>query len=348
MHQIKNRFLVFICALFVSSFFFTSPAFAGNPPDSGQSSLSTSGQAPADGQTTITITITLKDNSGNTLSGDTVSIADSSNSSAVISPSSTTLNSSGQATFTITSTNAETDNISVTDTSTNTTLDNLGQVTFTAIGTPTPTPGSCNDGAPGSTPQLTSAVADGDTQITLTWADATDPVSYYLVAYGLTSGQYIYGNPNVGGQGVTSYTVSNLARGTTYYFAVKAVNGCNPGSFSNEVSATTTGGVIAAPVTSTDTSTDVTDVPPTDTPTPSPEAQPTVTPIPVQTSAAGISKTQMLIYILILIVVVGGGGNFIYWKYRKGKESPIKYIEQHQPQESLKPEEPEEPEEKNS
>lgn len=320
MQQIKSGILVFIFILFLSSTFFALPAFAGNPPDFAHSGLSPSGQAPADGQSTISITITLRDSSNNTLSGDTISLSDPNNNNAVFNPSSTTLNSSGQATFTVTSTNPETDNISVTDTSTNTTLDNLGQITFIAVGAPTPTP-PCSDSAPGSTPQITSAVANSTSQITLTWTDSTDPVSYYLVAYGITSGQYIYGNPNVGGQGITSYTVSNLAKGTTYYFAVKAVNGCNPGSFSNEVSATTTGGVIAAPVvTSTNTSSDTNNVPPTDTPTLSPTIEPTTTPTPVQVPTAGISKTQMLVYILVFIVIVGGAGNFVYWKRQKNKK----------------------------
>jgi len=318
MRQIKNWVLVFICILFLSSIFCTFPAFAGNPPDSGHSNLSASNQAPADGQSTISITITLQDSSGNTLSGDTVSLSDPSNNNAVFSPSSTTLNSSGQATYTVTSTSPETDNISVTDTTTNTTLSNLGQITFIAVGNPTPTP-ACSDSTPG-TPQLTSAVANSTNQITLTWTDANDPVSSYLLSYGIASGQYIYGNPNIGGQGTTSYTVGNLAKGTTYYFAVKAVNGCTPGSFSNEVSAITTGGVVAAPATSADTSSNnQTDSTPTDTPTPTPEeiAQPTAIPTPIPTSTAGVSKTQMLIFILLFIVVAGGTGNFIYWKRRK-------------------------------
>lgn len=342
MQQIKSGLIGFIFILFLFSGLFALPVFAGNPPDSGHSTLSASNQASADGQSTITITITLQDSSGNTLSGDTVSLSDSSNSSTVFNPSSTTLNSSGQATFTATSTNAGTDNISVTDTSTNTTLNNLGQITFIAVGIPTPTP-PCADSAPGSTPQLNSAVANSSSQITLSWTDAADPISYYLVSYGLSSGQYIYGNPNVGGQGTTSYTVSNLARGTTYFFVVKAVNGCTPGSFSNEVSATTTGGVVAAPAASTETSSNnQNDITSTDTPTPSPTPQPTATPTPVQVSTAGVSKTRMLIYILIFIVVVGGGGNFIYWRYRKGTRKSIKIFDEGQAGKDLNQEEPEE------
>lgn len=128
-----------------------------------------------------------------------------------------------------------------------------------AIPTPTPTPTSgggggggtvlgagvsapvCNDTAPGSAPSITSATA-GTNSVTLTWTQATNPVTYYLVAYGTSSGNYSYGNPNVGGSGTTSYTISNLSGGVTYFFVVRAGNGCKPGSFSGEVSVTPGGG----------------------------------------------------------------------------------------------------------
>src|SRR3989338_7399111 len=105
---------------------------------------------------------------------------------------------------------------------------------------------SCNDAKPGSAPSLLSAVA-GINSVTLTWSEAKDPVSYYLIAYGASSGVQTYGNPNVGGKGTTSYTVSALSGGTTYFFKVRAGNGCTPGDFSNELSATPGGGFIEGP-----------------------------------------------------------------------------------------------------
>lgn len=102
---------------------------------------------------------------------------------------------------------------------------------------------TCNDNAPGSAPTLLSATASGANQITLTWAEASSPVTYYLVSY-RTPGDQQYGNPNIGGAGTTSYTVTNLSGGETYYFKVRAGNGCMPGVFSNELSVSPSGGVI--------------------------------------------------------------------------------------------------------
>jgi len=128
--------------------------------------------------------------------------------------------------------------------------------TTTPVPTPTPTPGAvlgagvsvsiCTDIPPGGAPTLTSAVG-GVNSVTLTWTPATDPVSYYLIAYGTSSGSYQFGNPNIGGKGTTSYTISGLSGGVTYYFVVRAGNGCAPGPFSNELAATPTGGVVIGP-----------------------------------------------------------------------------------------------------
>jgi len=65
------------------------------------------------------------------------------------------------------------------------------------------------------------------------------------VTYGTSSGSQAYGNPNVGSSSTTSYTVTGLSGGTTYYFRVRAGNGCMPGDYSNERSTTPSGGFIA-------------------------------------------------------------------------------------------------------
>lgn len=58
--------------------------------------------------------------------------------------------------------------------------------------------------------------------------------THYLIAFGLSAGNYIYGAPNVGNHDSNEYTVSLLVPGKKYYFAVKAINDCMPSDFSNE------------------------------------------------------------------------------------------------------------------
>ena len=94
----------------------------------------------------------------------------------------------------------------------------------------------CTDAKPGNGPKLLSAVPD-ENMVTLTWEKAKDPVTYYLVSYGLKTGEMLYGNPNIGDKNTVSYTVKGLSGGTKYYFKVRAGNNCMPGDFSNELSA---------------------------------------------------------------------------------------------------------------
>lgn len=95
----------------------------------------------------------------------------------------------------------------------------------------------CTDQKPGSAPTLVSAVSYGPNEVTLTWSKAKDPVTYYLVTFGNKSGEMLYGNPSVGGNNTTSYTVRGLSAGSRYYFRVRAGNNCMPGDLSNELSA---------------------------------------------------------------------------------------------------------------
>ena len=82
-------------------------------------------------------------------------------------------------------------------------------------------------------------------QVTLAWDPSTGgDVGGYRLHYGPNSGDYT-SNIDVGTQ--TSYTVTGLSAGTTYYFAVSAYDSANTteSSYSNEVSTTT---AAAAPV----------------------------------------------------------------------------------------------------
>jgi hypothetical protein len=343
---IKSKIFVLICFVSCSLFLFTKSAFA-NANTNNSSFTINSTSIPADGTTTATISIAVRDDSNNAVSGDTVTLTSSSDSGLVISGGGTgadsataTTDSNGNVNFTISSNNPNpvTDTFTAADTSNNPAvpLGSNSNVTVNFVA-----PGSCTASAPAA-PQLTSAVASANNQITLTWTDSTDPVSYYLVSYGNVSGQYIYGNPNVGGQGTTTYTVNSLATATTYYFVVRAVNSCAPSSASNEVSAQTLGAVIAATPTpiSADTANNLSNEEqptPSDTPisTPTPTIQPTTTPTPAPTLIAGTSKTQLLIYLIIFILVIGGIGWFIYWKYEKNKQLPRRTPENNQPTEDL-------------
>ena len=106
---------------------------------------------------------------------------------------------------------------------------------------------SCNDSAAGGAPALLSATAAGPNKVTLTWSKAKDPVTHYVISYGLTPGKPLYGNPNVGGKDTTSYTVGSLSGGTTYYFRVRAGNGCNGGPYSNEMAVRPAGAFVSTP-----------------------------------------------------------------------------------------------------
>ena len=127
---------------------------------------------------------------------------------------------------------------------------------FLATPTPTPTPTStststnasssqpavCSDTVP-SAPANLSAIPSGIGQVLLGWQPAAGTVDHYSIVYGLQSGQYRYGNLDVGK--ITHYLVSGLAPGERYYFALAAVHGCSSSSYSNEAVAVSGGGALA-------------------------------------------------------------------------------------------------------
>ncbi len=84
-----------------------------------------------------------------------------------------------------------------------------------------------------SAPTLNNASA-GNGQVTLSWNSVSNATGY-KVKYATSSGNY---TTVVDVGNVTSYNVTNLTNGTTYYFAVVAYNSAGTSGNSNEVSAT--------------------------------------------------------------------------------------------------------------
>lgn len=235
-NEFMVRRIILVLVFLIFSF---SVVRATNAPDANNSSIAAttagSDKVSADGVTKAYVTLTLKDSAGNPLSGDRVSLSITNDLSAVISPTEANLDGNGQAPFAITSTTAGIDTIDAIDRSQNITLKNLGTVTFY--------PPDCNAFAPGSAPKLSSAEIVSKSEIKLTWKKATDPVTNYAVSYGEKSEDYIYGATNIGNRDTTEYVVGNLVAGKTYYFVVRAANGCAPGPVSNELSASTSSGL---------------------------------------------------------------------------------------------------------
>jgi len=101
----------------------------------------------------------------------------------------------------------------------------------------------CTNSKPG-TPTLSNALVTGTNQATLYWTDASNATSW-TAAYGGTSGDYIWGFTDFGDANSRSATVSYLSPGT-YYFVVRANNGCMPGAFSGERSVSVAGAAVVA------------------------------------------------------------------------------------------------------
>jgi Bacterial Ig-like domain (group 1)/Fibronectin type III domain len=236
----KLLLLIFLVCLVMLN---TARAYAGNPPDASHSSLSGT-EVPANGTTQSTVTVVLQDVSGTPLTGDSVQLSDSSDPTITISPSSAVLDATGSATFTATSTTAGTDSIDVTDTTTSTTLPALGQIIFdpvptstpgpTGVSAPAPTSTTCTTTAPTDAPNLYSVVAVNGTA-TLYITPPTSTFDGFTISYGLDSNANSYSiNFSQGATtGAVQYTISSLTPNTTYYYKVRANNGCASGPWSN-------------------------------------------------------------------------------------------------------------------
>lgn len=137
----------------------------------------------------------------------------------------------------------------------------IASPTPTVVPTPTPNNGnnsnnggssgpsspSCNDSKPTKAPVLLGYTTTSKNQVTLTWKKALDPVTHYLISYGVKPNIPLYGNPNIGDKNTTHYTVNALSGGVTYYFRVRAINNCTPGDYSNEIAVRVGGRTINSP-----------------------------------------------------------------------------------------------------
>lgn len=103
-------------------------------------------------------------------------------------------------------------------------------------------PASCTDSQPGTPSNLQANLGSSLGAVNLSWTPPSQPYTYFLIAYSDTSSPK-WGNPNIGTS--TSYTVSSLGTGT-YFFWVRAGNGCQPGDFAGPVSITLNPGVSVA------------------------------------------------------------------------------------------------------
>ncbi|HTK03638.1 MAG TPA: sialate O-acetylesterase [Alphaproteobacteria bacterium] len=100
----------------------------------------------------------------------------------------------------------------------------------------------CNNLVPmGTSPYLYSSTSNSSSSITLKFTNWQSPTDHFVLEYGTSPNKYQYGADNIGGKDITSYTVNYLNPNTTYYFRVRAGNGCAVGSWSNEISAKTLG-----------------------------------------------------------------------------------------------------------
>jgi hypothetical protein len=132
-----------------------------------------------------------------------------------------------------------------TPTPTVTTTPTIASNTPTATGVVNSTAAfGCGDVLPGAkAPWLYSAVAQDSSSILLFFTQNDAPVGAYVLEYGTKSGDYQYGTQNMGvnAQGNMTYRVSALSPNMTYYFRIRAGNGCAVGSWSNELSTKTLG-----------------------------------------------------------------------------------------------------------
>lgn len=122
-------------------------------------------------------------------------------------------------------------------------------VTVSSSSSPGPAnPPSCGDSAPSAPPFLFQLDATHH-QTTLSFTPNAQNVTQYFIAYGYSSGDMRFGTSFSQGAsgGVQQYKINDLAPNTTYYFRVRAQNGCMAGDWGNEMRITTSQSSASSP-----------------------------------------------------------------------------------------------------
>jgi hypothetical protein len=220
--------LLLISIFFVVLIFPVKILAAGAPVQNNSNYTTPSGPAASDGTSTETVSVHLQDASQNVVSGVSVTLSSSNDSTATFPQNNQITDVNGNATFKIASTTAGDTKISLTDTTNSVVFTDWFTLRFYDAEK------GCINNPP--SPVLTSVVSNSNNTATVTWKDVSDPVLNYLISYGIQPGKYLYGNTNVGAQGTTSYTIGSLSGNKKYYFVVAANNNCGTGGVSNEMS----------------------------------------------------------------------------------------------------------------
>lgn len=102
-----------------------------------------------------------------------------------------------------------------------------------------PPPFGCSDAKPGLPTNFIAVSGPEADQVSLSWASPSPPYTYFLIAYSDSPDwPPKWGNPDIGN--VPNYVVSGLGTGT-YWFWLRAGNGCMPGDFVGPVAASASG-----------------------------------------------------------------------------------------------------------
>lgn len=99
----------------------------------------------------------------------------------------------------------------------------------------------CSATAPSEAPNLFQVNVLSGSEVLLYYSPGGNPSDHYVLEYGESSGNYVYGVTYIPKQGdwVQSFSVASLQAKKRYYFRIRAANGCADGLWSNEISAVT-------------------------------------------------------------------------------------------------------------